>query len=49
VAEELSLYGAMLDGRGSSQLGWLLEGMMTAQVTTVLARLGVPDQLPTAR
>jgi hypothetical protein len=45
VAEELSLYEAMLDGRGSSQLGRLLEGILTAQVTSVLARLGLPDQL----
>ena len=41
---EMSLYAAMLGGTGR-QLGWLLEGMMTAQVTSVLARLGVADEL----
>lgn len=47
MADELSLFGAMLDEResGSSQLARLLDGMFTAQVTSVLARLGVPDQL----
>src|SRR6201987_3737074 len=45
VADELSLLGAVLEGPGSSQLGRLLEGMMMAQVSSVLARLGVPDQL----
>jgi hypothetical protein len=44
VAEELSLFGAML-GEPDGQLGRLLEGMFTAQVTAALARLGVPDQL----
>jgi SAM-dependent methyltransferase len=44
VADELSLYGALLGERGG-RLGRLLEGMMTAQVTSVLARLGVPDEL----
>jgi predicted O-methyltransferase YrrM len=41
---EMSLYAAMLGDTGR-QLGWLLEGMMTAQVTSVLARLGVADEL----
>jgi hypothetical protein len=45
VADELSLYRAMLEGPGSSQLARLLEGIITAQVASVLARLGVPDQL----
>ena len=44
MADELSLYGALLGDQGG-RLGRLLEGMMTAQVTSVLARLGVPDQL----
>lgn len=45
MADELSLYEAILEGPGSSQLARLLEGMITAQVASVLARLGVPDQL----
>jgi O-methyltransferase domain/Dimerisation domain len=45
VADELSLFAGVLDGPGSSQLGRLLEGMLTAQVTSAVARLGVPDQL----
>ncbi len=45
MADELSLYEALLEGPGSSQLARLLEGIITAQVTSVLARLGVPDQL----
>ena len=44
MADELSLYGALLGEQGG-RVGRLLEGMMTAQVTSVLARLGVPDQL----
>jgi hypothetical protein len=44
VADELSLFGAML-GESDGQLGRLLEGMFTAQVTAALTRLGVPDQL----
>lgn len=44
MAGELSLYGALLGEQGG-RIGRLLEGMMTAQVTSVLARLGVPDQL----
>jgi hypothetical protein len=44
VADELSLYGTLL-GEPGSRVGRLLEGMMTAQVTSVLARLGVPDEL----
>jgi SAM-dependent methyltransferase len=40
----MSLYTAML-GEGGGPLGRLVEGMMTAQVTTVLARLAVPDEL----
>ena len=44
MADELSLYGALLGDQGG-RVGRLLEGMMTAQVTSVLARLGVPDQL----
>jgi hypothetical protein len=32
-------------GEAGRPLGWLLEGMITAQVTTVLARLGVADEL----
>ncbi len=44
MADELSLFGAML-GEPDSQLGRLLEGMFTAQVTAALTRLGVPDQL----
>ena len=45
MADELSLYEPILEGPGSRQLARLLEGMITAQVTSVLARLGVPDQL----
>jgi hypothetical protein len=45
VPEEMSLYAAQLGAGAGRQLGLLLEGMMTAQVTSVLARLGVPDQL----
>ena len=41
---EMSLYAAML-GETGRQLGWLLEGMMTAQVASVLARFGVADEL----
>ena len=41
---EMSLYVAML-GEAHRRLGWLLEGMMTAQVATVLARLAIPDEL----
>ncbi|MGI8447885.1 MAG: methyltransferase [Streptosporangiaceae bacterium] len=41
---EMSLYAAML-GEGGGPLGRLIEGMMTAQVTTVLARLAVADEL----
>ena len=41
---EMSLYAAML-GETGRPVGWLLEGMMTAQVTSVLARLGVADEL----
>jgi hypothetical protein len=44
VAEDLSLYGALL-GERDSRLGLLLEGMITAQVTSVLAGLAVPDEL----
>ena len=44
MADELSLFGAML-GEPDGQLGRLLEGMFTAQVTAALTRLGVPDQL----
>ncbi len=45
MADELSLYQPILEGPGSSQLAHLMEGMITAQVASVLARLGVPDQL----
>ena len=41
---EMSLYTAML-GEGGGPVGRLVEGMMTAQVTTVLARLAVADEL----
>jgi hypothetical protein len=47
----MSFYAAMLGDAGhpldhaGRPLGWLLEGMITAQVTTVLARLGVADEL----
>ena len=41
---EISLYAAMLGDTGAP-LGRLLEGMMTAQVVTVLARLAVADEL----
>ena len=41
---EMSLFVAML-GEANQQLGWLLEGMMTAQVASVLARLAIPDEL----
>lgn len=44
MADKLSLFGAML-GEPDGQLGRLLEGMFTAQVTAALTRLGVPDQL----
>ena len=40
----MSLYAAMLGDTGAP-LGRLLEGMMTAQVVTVLARLAVADEL----
>jgi SAM-dependent methyltransferase len=40
----MSLYAAML-GETGAPLGRLLEGMMTAQVVTVLARLAVADEL----
>jgi hypothetical protein len=39
------LYEAIPEGPGSSQLARLPEGMITAQVASVLARLGAPDQL----
>jgi len=45
VPEELSLYAAMLGESAGGQLGRLLEGMMTAQVTSAVARLGVADEL----
>lgn len=45
MADELFLYEAMLEGPGSSQLARLLEGIITGQVASVLATLGVPDQL----
>lgn len=41
---EMSLYAAMLGDTGAP-LGRLLEGMMTAQIVTVLARLAVADEL----
>jgi predicted O-methyltransferase YrrM len=41
---EMSLYAAML-GETGRPLGWLLEGMMTSQVASVLARFGVADEL----
>jgi SAM-dependent methyltransferase len=44
VADELSLYGTLLGEQGG-RVGRLLEGMMTCQVASALARLGVPDQL----
>ncbi len=44
MADELSLYGTLL-GEPGSQVGRLLEGMLTCQVAAALARLGVPDAL----
>ena len=44
---DMSLYVAML-GQTGAPLGRLLEGMMTAQVVSVLARLGVADELAPA-
>ncbi|HEY8042622.1 MAG TPA: hypothetical protein VIF35_00020, partial [Streptosporangiaceae bacterium] len=41
---EMSLYTSML-GEGGAPLGRLLEGMMTSQVASVLARLAVADEL----
>lgn len=41
---DMSLYAPQL-GEASRPLGLLIEGMMTAQVVTVLARLAVPDEL----
>ncbi len=41
---EMSLYVSML-GEAGAPLGRLLEGMMTSQVATVLARLAVADEL----
>ena len=41
---DMSLYAAML-GEAGGPLGRVLEGMMTAQVASVLARLGVADEL----
>ena len=49
MPDELSLYAAMLDDPAGGQLGRLLEGMMTAQVTAAVARLGVADELARAR
>jgi hypothetical protein len=44
--DRMSLYAAMLgDSADDNQLAWMMEGLLTAQVTTALARLGVPDQL----
>lgn len=45
MADELYLYEAMLEGPGSRQLARLLEGIMTGQIASSLATLGVPDQL----
>jgi predicted O-methyltransferase YrrM len=44
VADELSLYGTLLGERGG-RVGRLLEGMLTCQVASALAQLGVPDAL----
>lgn len=44
MPDELSLYAAMLDAPAGGRLGRLLEGMMTAQVTSAVARLGVADE-----
>jgi hypothetical protein len=38
------MFGASQAG-GGAELGWMLDGAMAAQVTAVLARLGVPDRL----
>ena len=45
MPDELSLYGALLGEQGAGRVGRLLEGMLTCQVASALARLGVPDQL----
>lgn len=45
MPDELSLYGALLGEQGGGRVGRLLEGMLTCQVASALARLGVPDQL----
>ncbi len=39
------MVGAMIGGAEGEQLGRMLEGYMATQVATVIARLGVPDQL----
>jgi hypothetical protein len=46
VPDRMSLYAALLgDSADDNQLAWMMEGLLTAQVTTALARLGIPDQL----
>jgi O-methyltransferase domain len=46
LPDGMSLYAAILgDSADDSQLAWMMEGLLTAQVTSALARLGVPDHL----
>jgi hypothetical protein len=45
VPEGMSLCGAMLSGHPGSRLAWLIEGVLTAPITSALARLGVADEL----
>jgi hypothetical protein len=45
VPEEMSLYRAMLADATDSRIGWFIEGILTAPVTSLLARLNVPDHL----
>ena len=45
MAAEMSIAGAMIGGSDGGRLGQILEGYMSAQVASVIARLGVPDHL----
>jgi len=46
LPDGMSLYAAILgDSADDSHLAWMMEGLLTAQVTSALARLGVPDHL----
>ena len=45
MPDEMSLYGSMLGDGADRRLGWLIEGLLTAPITSAVARLGVPDEL----